>query len=95
MCTHLLTRTYVHICEHILFLDHQKRSTELEMLLENCVGVCIHVCVRVCTCVRAQVQLAGKEGAWGQEGTGILHHPCRHMHLCFSLWSVSHAALEI
>lgn len=101
MCTHLLLCTYVHVCEHILFLDLQKRSTELEMLLENC--VCIHVCVCVCmcvcacvhVCVHAQVQLVGKEGAWGQEGTGILHHPCRHMHFCFSLWSINHAALEI
>ena len=65
------------------------------MLLENCVCMypCVCVCVRVC--VHAQVQLVGKEGAWGQEGTGILHHPCRHMHLCFSLWSINHAALEI
>ena len=61
-----------------------------------CIHVCacvhVYVCVHVCACTGA----VGREGgSLGQEGTGILHHPCRHMHLCFSLWSINHAALEI
>lgn len=63
----------MHICEHILFLDLQKRSTELEMLLENC--VCESMCTCVCACVHVYVCVCAGvcacTGAVGREGGSL------------------------
>ena len=63
-----------------------------------CVRVCMCMCV--CTCVHAQVQLAGKEGAWdrkGQESFIIPAGTCIYASLCgastMQLWkSSAHAS---